>query len=522
MVPGRKLTLGDVLRITRRRLWLVVVSIAACGTLTALVAARLPDSYRSSTLIRVLPQQVLPEYAQGAVGGRAEAQQRLQTVREQILARPSLEQVITTHNLYGAGANPDLAIDRLRDDVIVEVTPRSESFEVSFQATDPAVAMKVTGQLADLLISAASKDREALAQATGAFLDTELEDARRRLAEHEKRVEEYHLRHAGELPTQLQTNLQAISAMQIQAQALVESLNLDRVRRLTLQRTLADVSVESPALLPAAGPASGSGSDETLPPGASPAVRLAAARDALKTAELRLTEGHPDVVRLRRRVATLEAQVARAAVSPEPEPAPGLTAAEMQRRDRMRDLRLEIDNLDRQIAYKQTEEQRLRGTLGRYQARVDATPRRESELARLTRDYDTLQTTYRTLLGKRESSKIGENLERRQVGEQFRIVEAAYLPTAPTGPNRPLINLLGALAGLMVGAALIVTLVLADRGLHSEKDARGALPLRVLASIPELLTPRERRQRKLRALARSAAAFATVTVWLVTVIVTWR
>ena len=75
--------------------------------------------------------------------------------------------------------------------------------------------------------------------------------------------------------------------------------------------------------------------------------------------------------------------------------------------------------------------------------RVDAVPTRESELIAITRDYDTLQTLYRSLLAKKEDSKIAENLEQRQVIEQFKIVDPPHQPERPFSPNRPLIDLGG-------------------------------------------------------------------------------
>ena len=66
-----------------------------------------------------------------------------------------------------------------------------------------------------------------------------------------------------------------------------------------------------------------------------------------------------------------------------------------------------------------------------YQAKVDVVPTRESELVELTRDYSTLQAAYTSLLTKREDSKIAANLERRQIGEQFRILDPASLPERP-------------------------------------------------------------------------------------------
>ena len=49
----------------------------------------------------------------------------------------------------------------------------------------------------------------------------------------------------------------------------------------------------------------------------------------------------------------------------------------------------------------------------------------------LTRDYSTLQAAYTSLLMKREDSMIAANLERRQIGEQFRILDPASRPEKP-------------------------------------------------------------------------------------------
>ena len=57
-------------------------------------------------------------------------------------------------------------------------------------------------------------------------------------------------------------------------------------------------------------------------------------------------------------------------------------------------------------------------------------------MTELTRDYTTLQGITLSLLGKKEDSKIATNLERRQIGEQFRLLDPARLPEKPFSPNR--------------------------------------------------------------------------------------
>ncbi len=70
--------------------------------------------------------------------------------------------------------------------------------------------------------------------------------------------------------------------------------------------------------------------------------------------------------------------------------------------------------------------------------------------------YIVLQETYRDLLAKVQDSRIASSLERRQIGEQFRILDAARLPEAPESPSRVGVTLTGALVGLLIGLALVV------------------------------------------------------------------
>jgi capsular polysaccharide biosynthesis protein len=154
-----------------------------------------------------------------------------------------------------------------------------------------------------------------------------------------------------------------------------------------------------------------------------------------------------------------------------------------------------MSNLDRQIASKETEEKRLRGVMTNYQARVESAPARESELIELTRDYTTLQQVYTNLLTKREDSKVAANLERRQAGEQFRILDPARVPEQPFSPNRTRMNLMGALAGLGLGLGLAALLEYRDTSLRTDDDVVTSIALPVLAMIPMMVTSVEERRR---------------------------
>src|SRR4029079_6734969 len=89
-----------------------------------------------------------------------------------------------------------------------------------------------------------------------------------------------------------------------------------------------------------------------------------------------------------------------------------------------------------------------------FENRVEQTPSREQELMILVRDYQNMQKNYQALLDKRLSAHVAENLEKRQKGEQFRILDPANLPSKPEKPNRPLIILFGILGGCGLGVGL--------------------------------------------------------------------
>jgi uncharacterized protein involved in exopolysaccharide biosynthesis len=209
----------------------------------------------------------------------------------------------------------------------------------------------------------------------------------------------------------------------------------------------------------------------------------------------RLKADHPDVQRMNRVISDLEQKAAAEAMlardsATVPQP---VSPAVEARRKRVVSLRAELAQIDNQIAFKQREEIRLREVAAVHQRRVERAPTRESELAELTRDYSTLQTLYTTLLTKKEESKIAANLERQQIGEQFRLLDPARMAERPFSPDRRLISLGGMGAGLALGVLLIALSVYRDRTFRTDSELVTVLSLPVLAVVPSMKSPGERR-----------------------------
>ena len=511
MLPGRTYTFDDIIGILKRRLFVIAIPVLLAGVATVAVLDRLPNRYRSSTLIMVVPQRVPESYVKSTVTARIE--DRLQSLSQQLLSRTRLEGIIRELNLYKAQqaqAPMEDIVERMRADIQVQLV-KGDAFRVSYISETPIAAQKVTDRLTTLFIDESLKGREVLAEATNEFLDTQVEDARRRLVALEKQLEQYRMEHAGELPSQLQSNLQAAGSLQSQAQTLVDSINRDRDRRLLLERTVMELQA-TPDTPPPAPVAVATERDVLI-------KRLDTLRAALAALETRMTTQHPDVVSARQAIKDLEAEIS---ATPAPQAAavtPATPASDAAGKRRVESLNGEIKALDVQIAEKEQRRKAFADQISAYDTRIAALPARESELAALTRDYDTMQKLYADLLSKREQSKVAANLERRQIGEQFMVLDKARLPEKPFSPNRPLFLLVGLAAGFGLGALIAGWLEFRDTTLRSEADIVATLQLPLLVLVPDIHTKSERRWRRFRVAVWSVGA---TTLFVLAVFLAWK
>lgn len=500
MLPGKKYGPEDMLRVVRKRIWFLLLPLAVVAAGTALVARMLPDFYRADTLILVVPQRIPEAFVKSTVTLRIE--DRLQAIRQQLLSRTVLEETIKTFNLYSrerkAGGIMEDIVGKMRTDVIIEPMRSGDAFRISYVGQDPRLVMRVTEYLTNSFINQSLRDRSAMAEGTNQFLESQLEDARRRLLEQEHKLQVYNQQHSGELPTQQQNNIQAIANIQMQIQAVLNQLATDQDRRRMIERDIAETQMGLD-LIPvdqATSPA------QAPPPGVGTAAqRLMAARQRLAGYyALKWTDEHPTVRATKKEIEKLEREADAEALK-QPVGAPALaktmTPAQYAQQRKLDSLRDDLQAVNRRIEAGQRDEKRLRAQNDTYQYRADMAPTRASELVELTRDYATLQGMYTSLLAKREESKIAANLEARQIGEQFRLLDPARFPEKPFKPNRMVINLAGIVAGIALGLALIALLEYRDTSFKTDDEVASLLTLPVLAVVPLMLS-NEDRQRVLR------------------------
>jgi len=518
VIPGKKYQPEDFLRVFLARRWFFIVPFVTVALTTALVVYVLPDRYRSTAVVQVIPPRI-PSGLIKTTGG-SNLNTRLQAMTPRILSRSRLENLIVEFNLY-----PDERRSELMEDVTermvtrdINIRPtRGNAFQVAYESEDRVTALRVTQRIAQLFIDESLRDRAFYAQGTSQFIDSQLEQTRQRLVEHEKKLEEYRRLHAGELPSELNSNLSGASNAQMQLQSINDTLSRDRDRLQALERDQNDLMTQEAAQ--AASPAA----VDPEGGGGTAAQQLEAARRQLRQMELRLTPEHPDVVRAKRIIADLEQKAeAEALQTPVSVDSRASSPAGKARQQRLSEIKSNIESLRTQIARREHDADAIRERLGRYQARAEAAPARETELIELNRDYDTLRQLYADLLKRSQESQMAAALQTQEIGEQFRLLEAARAPERPVSPNRPQLNLLGVFGGLALGLAFVALAEYRDTTFKTDDDIMTSLSLPVLAMIPNMVTRRERRQRRRRrvlisltAVVIAALAAAATAVWFV-------
>lgn len=464
--------------IWRRRVWFLVPVFLALAVAAALIYW-LPPTYQASTLVMVERQKVPSDYVKATI--TTSMDDRIRTIEPQVNNRETLERVIRELNLFPRErrtAGMESALVLARKDLRLR-TQGDILFSIFFEYTDPVKAAAAANRIADIFIQQNLQLRENQAEGTSSFLETELDQTRRRLEAQEAKIAAFKQRYMGELPEQSDTNLKIVDSLQSKLQINMEGIDKAEQRRLAVEAQMQSAHTADRDRTPAA----------TASPVHTPASRLEQARGELAALLTQYTERHPEVIRKRAEIAALEKEEAAAAKAPPPSPPPPVAT---RQDDPV--LKAELRGIDMEVATLKRERDQILSQINVLQGRLASVPEVEQQLLSLTRDYDNIQKSYESLLAKRIDARLAENLEKSRQGEQFTILERALPPAIPSGPNVPLILGAGLLVGLALGTGLAFLRERIDQTFADGDSLQSAFPgVPILAVIPTL-TPSDRAQ----------------------------
>ncbi len=529
MLGHRELGIDDYVAIIRRRLWVFVIPALIGPVLAYVISLTLTPAYTSEALILIEQPKVPESFVKSVV--TSDLIERLATMQEQILSRSRLQPIIERYNLYRTdarrGASMEDLVDKMRKDVSVSPTEfanqgkkggrSSETvpgFNISFRAESARLAQQVCTDLTSMFMEENIRQREERAKGTTRFLQTQVAEAKQKLDEADAKLAEFKRRNIGALPDEQQTNLQMLGSLSTQLGTVTDDLNRIHQAR-TYTESMLNQQLEAWKALPR-GSSQAPGTDSLE-------QQLAKEKDYLVGLEARYTSDHPDVIKAKADIAQLQreidaqgapkaatadaesegtvaepvapsgrpaeaesenAAIESAAQSGKPDHAKsGQKTVEPASIQKLRALLLEQDEGMRQKA---AEQARVQQRINAIEGRLQVSPIVEQQFKDITRDYQTALQFYNSLLAKTNESEMSTDLEQRQEGEQFKVLDSPNLPQDPSFPIWWQFALGGLAAGLFVGTVIALLQEMRDKAIRDERDIEFYLELPALALVPSL------------------------------------
>jgi uncharacterized protein involved in exopolysaccharide biosynthesis len=507
----------DMLR--RYRSWLIGPMF--CGLVVAVVVAFLwPDTYVSSAVLRITPQQISDRLVPTVVN--MQMQQRLQQMQQEILSRGSLTELIN---------RPALDLYRKEkarypmEDIVTDMRTKyiklqtvevgrggASAFTISFSYPDRFKAQAVVRELVTKFTEQNVRVQSDNAKLTTQFLGDEMEQA----------VMEFKMKNMGRLPEQFQANVAQANTYQMtvsQANEAVSRLQQQKLQLETqIQNNNTNINYYNSIL-----------EDQTTVGGQSQVrneklnqlnQRIMNLQSEIAALQEQLTPNHPTIRRAQASLTAMEKQrqeaekedLERQAAAPPSGPVVKRTVNQ-QAFKAVQDLaasnnvlKTEMQNLNLQMDEKLKQIQELNRMIANYQSRVEGSPQLEGQYIALTRDLSLAKQSYEDLHRKSEVSETAKDLEEHKAGENLEVLDNASDPQTPSEPNRPQMAAMGAGIGLMLGIVLAGAKEMKNTSLKNLKDVRAYTNLPVLSSIPLLENALlVRRKRRLLWLAWSSA-----------------
>ena len=518
---NKTLKFHDYFEIAFRRKWSFIIPFVVITMMTMGYLRWTPKIYEASTLILVESPQLPTTYVQPTVTESMDI--RLRTIEQQIKSRSFIEEIIKEFKLHvtprentsikrkififiekiikrvnlspiekiiekfnlhgGSLKNPsfDSLIESLRARIFIQVTG-TQAFSISFEDQDPLMTMNIANRLTALFIERNLREREERAEGTILFLNKELERVQKLLKQQERKVSNFRSTNLGVLPEQMEANLRTLDRLQSQLLNTKGALTTaEENKRLLQQQIVLQQIVQQQQQ-------STSTSQVPQVPDLSEAEamesqNLEVLHDLLRRLRLKYTDEHPQILRLKSKIAQLERSKrlveANAIAEEERESSAPMFAP-------VAEIETQIRRTDSEMARLKADEAQLQNLIKEYERRVEITPKIEQELSEITRGYEVTQREYQSLLDKKLQAELAASMEKKQKGQRFKVLDMAKIPENPVKPKSLKVILLGLLLASLAGLGLVVAKEQFDTSFYKIEDLEGFTELSVIASIPKM------------------------------------
>ena len=539
----------------RRKVILLTFGTFFCAVLA--VALLWPPTYKSTATILIEEQEVPSDLVRSTITSYAD--QRIETIKQQVMSRTSLWKVMEQVGLHGdqkIQSPSEELVKAFVNNIVVEVinadvvdkrtqhaTKATIAFTVSYQNRSAELAQKVTSELTNLFLGENIKSRERHAQETTSFLQQEAENLEQHIGKIDAKIAAFKHRANGALPELMQLNQQLLNQADRELVDVEQQIRSLDERKAYLEGELASIKpnlpllsitgeriLDSPDRLRAlraeyAGASANLSSDhpdiikmkqeiealerETGGGGDAEEVskRLISARASLASDLERLGTDHPDVAQARRKIAALEQEVRQ--LKETSRKMPQLKPENPAYINLQAQLNSAVSSLDALRKTRGDIKRRLQG----YATRLERGPQIEPEYLVLTRDRDTSAQKYQEIRSRLMEAKVAEGLEVQRIGERFSLLDPPSLPGKPDKPNRLAIVLLGfilALGGAIGSGTAAESLDHSIRTPNQLVSLTQQFPLAVIPFMPNEADLRQAVARQWIVKGAGVGAFVTI------------
>jgi polysaccharide chain length determinant protein (PEP-CTERM system associated) len=487
----------------RRRKWLGIVLFMMPAAALLSLAVNLPNLYSSTATVLVEQQQIPEGFVKHSVTGEADT--RLNLIREKLLNRAGLLELISRFNLYPElrrKAPEEAVVERMRKDIVLELKELQRQvygrdgtfgFKVSYRGRDPETVASVANTLATQYVEENLKMRTHQASETTLLLKKQLDDIKRRHEDDERKIAAFKQRHMGELPEQIDVNLSTLGRLNQELTSNSEHQMRVLERKERLGKQLFDLNSGVPAT-------------SVYNPD-SMTHHLEKLRTELTELRTRASAKHPDVIRVQGEIAAIEKALEEQAREAKLDPAQATAVLASPE-----DIKHALRELDHELKSLKADEQRLRGEVATIQRRVERSPQHAQEFQQLERDYKMTKDLYFSLLQRYEDAQLAETMEQAKHVGQMRIVDPAMPSRAPVAPSR-LKLMLGALAlslGLSIGGMMMMEQ--RDQSFHDVESLRNFTKVPILVRVPAIVTKADRLRNYRRSTMRTLASIISLVL----------
>jgi regulator of replication initiation timing len=316
----------------------------------------------------------------------------------------------------------------------------------------------------------------------------------------EQRIKDYKNRHMGELPQQMEPNLRMLAGLQDRLRNNEAGTRTLEERKVFLEAQIGLIGNSLSVAL--------AGNGKSVP-GLSPdsvqslGVELALKKSKLAELNEKYTEMFPEVVRTKQEVAALERRIAEARraaalAATDTNANPKFAAESLTESDEIRRMKGQLKATVAEIAAMKREKEEIRKRIASVEQKVDQSPRREQEMISLIRDYENQKKSYDDLVKKKLEADVSQNLEKRQKGTQFQILDPANLPEEPFQPNRKRVLGVFLLLALALGFGGTIFWEAMDLRVRDVRTFRQIYKVPILGYIPVFQDQKYERERAVR------------------------